>query len=65
MRGVPKGASIVVNGKPSDTPFTVPRSEKSVKVEVRHSEFVDAVKRVVPLRDKTIRFRMHKSESPE
>ena len=60
LTGVPKGASILVNGKPSGTPFTAKRSKKALKVEVRLPGYAKAVRRVVPLRDKPILFRLKK-----
>ena len=60
LTGIPEGASITVNRKSSRTPFTVPRSDKAVKVEVRLPGYENAVRRVVPLADKTVRIHLKK-----
>ena len=60
VRGVPKRASIQVNGESSKLSFTTPRSKKAVKVEVSLDGYASVVRRVVPLRDKSVLIRLKK-----
>jgi hypothetical protein len=62
LTGVPKDAQILVNNRASQRQFEVPRSDKAVKVEVRHTDFAKTVKRVVPGKDKVIHIRMKKDK---
>jgi hypothetical protein len=62
LTGLPKDAQILVNNRASQRQFEVPRSDKAVKVEVRHPDFAKTVKRVVPGKDKVIHIRMKKDK---
>ena len=54
LTGVPRNADIFMNGTPVETVFTVPRSDKAVKVEVLRPGREPAVRRIVPGSDKSV-----------
>jgi cytoskeletal protein RodZ len=58
LTGIRRQAIILVNGKASEKTFSVPRSQKALKVEVSMDGYETAVRRVVPGQDKVITFQM-------
>jgi hypothetical protein len=63
LTGVPKTASVFVNGEEMARPVTVPRSSKTLKIEAQAPGYTTGVKRVVPAADKVVRIRMARDGS--
>ena len=62
LTGLPKDAAISVDGVAMDSPFEIPRSDRTIKVVVNAPDYETAVKRIIPGQDKAVLVRMKKKK---